>query len=287
MKQITGKTKLTGLLGSPVVHSFSPLMHNTAFEHLGLDYVYLAFDVSKDELKTVISGLRSLQISGFNLTMPHKQHMCEFCDELSSASKIMHSVNTVVNDHGKFIGYSTDGIGYIRALKDIETTIQNAKMTLLGAGGASLSILVQSALDGAREISIFSRKGERYLKAEQLIDVLRAQTNCKINIYDFTNPDILRAEVLSSDILTNATSVGMAPNTEQTLIEDPSIFHSGLTVSDIIYNPTETKLLKSAKLLGLKTQNGLPMLLYQGAAAFQLWTGHEMPVDVVKKHLKL
>lgn len=285
MKQITGTTKLTGLLGSPVKHSLSPLMHNTSFQHLGLDYVYLAFDVSTEQFETAVSGLRSIQISGFNLTMPHKQHMCELCDELSPASKIMHSVNTVVNDHGKFIGHSTDGIGYIRALEDIGTTIQNKKMTLLGAGGASLSILVQAALDGAREINIFSRKGERYLQAEKLIDVLRTYSDCKICIYDFTNVDILREQVLSSDILTNATSVGMAPNIDQTLIEDVSIFHDRLTVSDIIYNPSETKLLKSAKSLGLKTQNGLPMLLYQGAAAFQLWTGYEMPVDIVKKHL--
>lgn len=283
MKPITGHTQLTALLGSPVSHSFSPMMHNTAFAHLDLDYAYLAFDVNEDTLKTVVDGLRSMNIAGFNLTMPVKTKMCQYCDELSPAAKIMEAVNTVVHKNGKFIGYSTDGIGYLRALQDIDFYIKGKKLTLLGAGGAATSILVQSALEGAREISIFSRPGVRFERTRAIIEQLKSYSDCKINLFDYNDDTILKSEIASSDLLTNATSVGMAPNTESSLITDPSVFRSDLVVSDIIYNPQETMFLRLAREAGCKTQNGLPMLLYQGAESFRLWTGHDMPIDFIKE----
>lgn len=283
MKQITGKTRLTGLLGSPVAHSISPMMHNEGFQQLNLDYTYLAFDVALEQLPTVVEALRAMNVRGFNLTMPHKNAMCTLCDSLSPAAEIIGAVNTVVNENGRFIGHNTDGIGYMRALKEDGFDIVGKKMTILGAGGAATSIFVQAALDGVSEISIFSRRSRFFERAKQIIDILMERTNCKIRLYDFDNPEILRHEISESAILINGTSVGMSPNTEHSLITDISMFHKDLIVSDVIYNPRETTLLKLAREAGCQTQNGLYMLLYQGAEAFKLWTGEEMPIAIIKE----
>ena len=282
MKQITGHTKLTGLLGSPVSHSISPMMHNESFHQLDLDYVYLAFDVDTEHLSSVVDGLRAMNVRGFNVTMPNKNAMCELCDSLSPAAKIIGAVNTVVNNDGHLTGHNTDGIGYVRALREDGHDIIGKKMTILGAGGTATSIFVQAALDGVSEISIFNRRSKFFERAVKIIDQLKTYTHCAIHLYDFDDESILRREIQESAILTNATSVGMAPNTEQSIISDSSFFHKNLIVSDVIYNPRETQLLKLAREFGCKTQNGLNMLLYQGAEAFRLWTGKEMPVEIIK-----
>lgn len=283
MKPITGHTGLTGLLGSPVAHSISPMMHNASFEHLGLDYVYLAFDVGTDKLPAAVEGLRVMNVRGFNLTMPDKNKMCELCDRLSPAAEISGAVNTVVNDHGILTGHTTDGTGYLLAAKDAGYDLTGQKMTLLGAGGAATSILVQAALDGLSEISVFSIHDQFYERAEHIVQTLNERTNCKVHLFDFDEPAILKREIADSYILTNGTSVGMAPNTEDSIITDPSFFRKDLIVSDVIYNPKETRLLRLAKDAGCATFNGLYMLLYQGAEAFKLWTGQEMPVEKIKE----
>ena len=283
MTQITGQTQLTGLLGSPVSHSISPMMHNEAFKQLNLDYVYLAFDIGVEELSSVVEGFRAMNVRGYNLTMPHKNAMCSLCDSLSPAAEIIGAVNTVVNDNGYLTGYTTDGIGYMRGLNEDGHHIIGKKMTLLGAGGAATSIFVQAALDGVSEISIFNRRSPFWKRAEQIVEMLKEHTNCKISLYDYEDPNILKREISESAILTNGTSVGMASNIEQSLITDTSVFHKDLIVSDVIYNPRETLLLRQAKEAGCKTQNGLSMLLYQGAEAFKLWTGQDMPIEIVKE----
>ena len=283
MKQITGHTGLTCLLGRPVSHSISPMMHNDSFLALGLDYRYLAFDVALEELETAVNGLKTMGVRGFNLTMPHKNLMCSLCDELSPAAEIIGAVNTVVNENGKLIGHTTDGVGYMQALKEDHIDIIGKKITVLGAGGAASSIFVQAALDGVKEISIFSRRGHFFERAESIISVLKEKTNCCIHLYDFSDEDILRKEISESVLLVNGTSVGMAPNEQNSIITDPSMFHKDLVVSDVIYNPRETALLKLAREAGCKTQNGLYMLLYQGAEAFRLWTGQTMPVELIKE----
>lgn len=283
MKNITGHTRLTGLLGSPVAHSLSPLMHNEAFRHLGLDYIYLAFDVKAESMETAINGLRELNVRGFNITMPCKNIMAKLCDNLSPAARITGSVNTVVNDNGVFTGYTTDGIGYMKSLQSAGYNIIGKKMTLLGAGGAATAILVQAALDGVSEISVFNRKGPSYEGMLQTLSLLKESTSCKVTLYDLDDETALKREISDSAILTNGTSVGMSPNTEQSIITDSSYLHKDLIVSDIIYNPRETKLLKLAKEQDCKTCNGLYMLLYQGAEAFKLWTGQDMPVSIIKE----
>ena len=283
MKQITGHTGLTCLLGRPVSHSISPMMHNDSFLALGLDYRYLAFDVALEELEIAVNGLKTMGVRGFNLTMPHKNLMCSLCDELSPAAEIIGAVNTVVNENGKLIGHTTDGVGYMQALKEDHIDIIGKKITVLGAGGAASSIFVQAALDGVKEISIFSRRGHFFERAESIISVLKEKTNCCIHLYDFSDEAILRKEISESVLLVNGTSVGMAPNDQNSIITDPSMFHKDLVVSDVIYNPRETTLLKLAREAGCKTQNGLYMLLYQGAEAFRLWTGQTMPVELIKE----
>lgn len=282
-KEITGHTVLTCLLGSPVAHSISPQMHNESFRTLGLDYVYLAFDVSLEQLKTTVESLKIMNARGYNLTMPHKNLVCEYVDHLSPAAKLSHSVNTVVNDNGVLTGHTTDGIGYMRAVEDAGHSILGKKMTLLGAGGASSSVLIQAALDGVKEIDVFNRRGNNYDKAQELIDRLNRETNCKISLYDLSDERQLTESISNSAILTNGTSVGMNPKPDGCLIHNLDVFREDLIVSDLIYNPRETKLMRLAKERGAKTFNGLYMLLYQGAAAFELWTGEKMPVEHIKK----
>lgn len=281
--EITGHTVLTGLLGSPVEHSISPMMHNEAFRQLELDYAYLAFDVGTDKLETAVEGLKSLGVRGFNLTMPDKNLMCSLADELSPASAIGGAVNTIVNDNGKLTGYTTDGIGFMRSVKEDGHDIIGKKMTLLGAGGAAAAILIQAALDGVAEISVFNIRDEFFKRAEDIIEKLKEKTDCNIRIFDFSDSEVLKREIAGSAILVNGTSVGMAPNTERCIITDDSVFRKDLIVFDVIYNPEETLLLKKAKAAGCAVSNGLNMLLYQGAASFELWTGREMPVDIIKE----
>ena len=281
-REITGHTVLTALLGSPVGHSISPAMHNAAFEALGLDYVYLAFDVGQDGLARAVEGLKVMGVRGFNLTMPDKNLMCQLCDRLSPAAELAGAVNTVLNENGVLTGYITDGTGYMRSVKEAGYDIIGKKMTLLGAGGAATAIFIQAALDGVKEISIFNSRSPRFARAEKILEQLKDYSDCRIRLYDYEDPDRLRREIASSDILVNGTSVGMAPDTEGCVIQDPSVFRPGLIVSDVIYNPRKTRLLQMAEAAGCHTFNGMYMLLYQGAEAFRIWTGQEMPVELIK-----
>ena len=283
MNEITGHTKLFGVLGTPITHSISPQMHNEAFRQLGLDCIYVAFEVGEEGIKTAVEGLRTLNVRGYNVTMPNKNIMATLCDKLSPAAEIIGAVNTVVNDNGILTGYTTDGTGYLRAVEDAGHNIIGKKMTLLGAGGASTAVFVQAALDGLSEISVFSRSTSKFNeRARSIIKKLSDHTTCKVNLYDLEDEARLKHEISESAILTNGTSVGMAPDVDASLISDPSMFHKDLIVSDIIYNPRETKLMKLAKEAGCPTFNGLYMLLYQGAEAFKIWTGQDMPVDIIK-----
>ena len=281
--RITGHTVLTGLLGSPVEHSISPMMHNEAFRQLGLDYAYLAFNVGTDNLKTAVEGLKVLGVRGFNVTMPDKNLMAEYCDQLSPAAEIIGAVNTVVNDNGILTGYTTDGIGYMQAARDAGFDLTGKTMTLLGGGGAATAICVQAALDGLKEIRVFNLKDAFYPRLQALVDKINDKTDCTVTLSDLADKEALKASIASSHILVNGTSVGMSPNVDGCLIDDVSVFRPDLIVSDVIYNPEETKLLRLAREHGCKTFNGLYMLLYQGAEAFKIWTGQEMPVDIIKE----
>ncbi|MGN0334075.1 MAG: shikimate dehydrogenase [Lachnospiraceae bacterium] len=282
---ITGHTRMLCLLGNPVAHSISPAMHNLSFQELGLDYVYLAFPTDASTIDHTLETLKSVNARGFNCTMPCKRLMADRCDELSDAAVLMNAVNTVVIEDGKFKGHNTDGIGYMKSVEDAGHRIIGKTMTLLGSGGASSAILAQAALDGVAKINVFARKGNSYHAIEQEIQLILKKTGCQVTLNELADEHALRASVSESAILVNASSVGMVPNTDACLIPDSSYFHPELIVSDVIYNPGETKLLTMAKEAGLSCFNGMYMLLYQGAAAFELWTGREMPVDLVRSRL--
>ncbi|NDL68460.1 shikimate dehydrogenase [Clostridiales bacterium F-3ap] len=283
MERITGHTRLTGLLGSPVGHSISPMMHNESFRQLGLDYAYLAFDVGTDRLKTAVEGLKVLNARGFNVTMPDKNLMAELVDKLSTSAEIIGAVNTVVNDDGVLTGHNTDGTGYMLSVKDAGFDIIGKKMTLLGAGGAATAILVQAALDGVKEIDVFSIKDQFFDRARQTVDELNRRTDCKVSLYELGDDRLLHKSIGESAILTNGTSVGMKPNTDACILQDTSVLRPDLIVSDVIYNPEKTKLLALAEAAGCPTFNGLYMLMYQGAEAFKIWTGKDMPIPIIKE----
>nr|WP_249435714.1 shikimate dehydrogenase [Paenibacillus sp. Marseille-Q4541] len=281
-ERISGKTKLIGLLGTPISHSLSPKMHNEAFAKLGLDYVYLAFEVGNEQLPGVIQGFRSLNVRGCNVTMPNKTVVLQYLDKLSPAAELAGAVNTVVNDNGVLTGHITDGVGYMRALKEDGIDIIGKKMTIAGAGGAATAISIQAALDGVKEISIFNRKDEFYDRAKQTIKNIMEKTDCKVQLFDLEQTDKLYKEVEDSAIFTNATGVGMKPLVGQSLITDPAVLRSDLIVSDVVYIPQKTRLLEMAEEQGCRTINGLGMMLWQGAEAFKIWTGEDMPVDYIK-----
>ncbi len=286
-ERITGHTELIGLIATPIRHSSSPAMQNEAFAKLGLDYAYLAFEVGNDELEDTIKGFRAMNVRGCNVSMPNKTVVHKYLDGLSQAAELCGAVNTVVNDNGVLTGHITDGIGYMRALKDAGVDVIGKKMTIVGAGGAATAIEIQAALDGVKEISIFNRKDDFYKRAEQTVRDINEKTSCKATLYDLDDLDKLKEEIATSYIFTNTTGVGMKPLEGQTYIPDASFLRPDLIVSDVVYAPRETELLRMAKEVGCKTLNGLGMMLFQGAAAFELWTGQEMPIEYMKEKLDI
>lgn len=280
---ITGHTTLTALLGSPVSHSISPLMHNEAFRLLNLDYAYLCFEVTEDTLPQAVEGLKACGIRGFNLTMPCKNKVVELVDHLSPAASLIGAVNTVVNDNGILTGHNTDGIGYMQSVKDAGYDLMGKTITVMGAGGAATAICAQAALDGVDTIHIFARPTSRFWeRTRHLTETINATLPCHAVLHNHADQKSLREAVADSALLLNATSVGMAPEIDRSIIRDTSLFRPELIVSDVIYNPRETRLLKEAKAAGCRTFNGMYMLLYQGAEAFRIWTGQDMPVEEIK-----
>lgn len=286
-KQINGKTELYCLIGSPVGHSGSPAMHNYSFDRLGLNCVYMAFDIKEQQVKEFLNTARILNIKGFNVTMPCKREAAGLVDELSPAAKLIGASNTVVNQNGRFIGHNTDGVGFVRNLKAHDVDIKGKKITLMGGGGAGTAILVQLALDGAGEICVFNRKSSNYNKLEQLIErIAEFVPESHVQVKDLDDKNALYESISVSDILINSTNIGMKPGEDVSLIEDMSVYHRELVVSEIIYNPTETKMMRDAKKAGVKKiVGGKGMLLWQGAEAFKLFTGHEMPVEEYRRDI--
>ncbi len=281
-QRITGHTELIGLLATPIRHSKSPMMHNTAFEALGLDYAYLAFDIQPEQLEDCVKGLKALGAKGWNVSMPYKNSIIPLLDEVSQASRLCGSVNTVINRDGKLYGTVTDGTGYMMSLKDRGFDIIGKKITILGCGGAATAISIQAALDGVKEISIFNAGDSFFPRAEENAKKIRENTDCVAHAYPLEDTQRLREEIASSVLLANATNVGMGKLEGISLITDKTMLRPELICTDVIYTPEETAFLKLAREVGCPTMNGNGMVLYQGAEAFRLWTGHDMPIDAVK-----
>lgn len=286
-ERITGHTELIGLMAYPIRHSSSPAMQNEAFAKLGYDYAYLAFEVDNDSLEDAITGMRALKMRGSNVSMPNKTVVGQYLDELSPAAKLCGAVNTIVNDNGHLTGHITDGIGFMAALKDNQIDIIGKKMTIAGAGGAATAVEIQAALDGVAEISVFNRNDEFWERAKDNVKKINEHTNCKATLYPLEDLDRLKKEISDSFLFANATGVGMKPLEGQTYIPDVSFLRPDLIVVDIVYAPRETALLKLAKEAGCQTMNGLGMMLFQGSAAFELWTGEPMPIPYMKEILDI
>ena len=221
---------------------------------------------------------------GMNVTMPDKTEAAKYVDELSPAAQIIGAVNTIVNEDGKLIGHMTDGIGFVSNLKDHGITVSGKKLTVAGGGGAATAIQVQSALDGAAEISVFNKKDAFFARTLATAEKIRAAVpGIVVNVYDIDDQKKLTEEIKSSDIFANATIVGMKPMEDQSVVTDLSAFREGLVVCDAVYNPEETRLLREAKEAGCTCVGGKGMLLWQGVAAFELYTGQQMPVGEVKE----
>lgn len=280
--RITGHTRLFGLIGSPVGHSGSPAMYNYSFAHNGLDNAYLAFDVPLDKVEEAVAAIRTLNFGGFNITMPDKGEVCKYLDEISPAAKLIGACNTVVIEDGKFIGHNTDGIGFVRNLHEHGIEVKGKKIVLLGAGGAATAIAAQTSLDGATKLSMFNRKDEFYEKGEAIIERLhKSVPSCDASITDLADTEALKAAIAEADILVNATKVGMKPLDEQSLVAT-DVFRPDLVVADTVYNPKETLMIRQAAEAGCAAAiGGIGMLLWQGAAAFNLFTGEEMPTQEV------
>lgn len=282
--RITGHTRLLALIGSPVGHSGSPQMYNYSFERLGIDYAYVAFDIKIDQVKDAIAAMRTFQMRGGNVTMPCKTEVVKYMDELSPAARIIGAVNTIVNDDGRLTGYITDGEGFVNNLKDQGISVSGKKITIAGGGGAATAIQVQCALDGAREISIFNIRDEFFARTLETAEKIKREVpGCAVNVYDIADTAKMTVEIASSDIFANATIVGMKPMENESVVKDLSAFHPGLVVADAVYDPQETRLLREAKEAGCTCIGGKGMLLWQGVAAFKLYTGRDMPVEEVKE----
>lgn len=284
--RISGHTRLYALIGSPVGHSGSPAMHNYSFQRLGIDAAYLAFDVPEEKTADAIEALRTLHAGGFNVTMPCKTEAAHLVDRLSPAAELIGACNTVVMEaDGTLTGHNTDGIGFVRNLKEHGVEVRGQRIVILGTGGAATAVTVQAALDGAAEIGVFNRKGGSYANGEKTVEKIRRTVPDigKVYIEDIHNSDALKEAVLQSDILINATCLGMCPMEEMTPVP-AEYLHPGLAVADVVYNPRETRLLREAKAAGCRAViGGMGMLLWQGAEAFRLFTGREMPVEEVQE----
>ena len=283
--RINGHTRLFALIGSPVGHSGSPAMHNYSFARRGIDAAYLAFDVPEERTADAIEALRTLHAGGFNVTMPCKTETARLVDRLSPAAELIGACNTVVMEaDGTLTGHNTDGVGFVRNLKEHGVEVKGQRIVILGTGGAATAITVQAALDGAAQIAVFNRRGGSYANGEKTVEKVRNAVPDigKVYIEDIYNREALEQAVAESDILVNATCLGMCPMEDRTPV--PAEFlHPDLAVADVVYNPRETRLLREAKQAGCRAViGGIGMLLWQGAEAFRLFTGQEMPVEEVR-----
>ena len=276
---ISGKTIICGIIGDPIEHTMSPAMHNAAFKTLGLDYVYVPFTVKSLELKKAIEGIRGMNLRGVNVTIPHKVAVMQFLDRIDPLVEKIGAVNTIVNDGGILSGYNTDATGFLQTLHDKEIEPRDKKVLLLGAGGAARAIGNILAEENAH-VTILNRRQELSW-AEDLAHRLGLHYRADVNAGELT-PENLKRVIDGINILVNATSLGMSPDDEGTPVP-ADLLSASLTVFDVVYNPLQTRLLREAKAAGARTISGLEMLVWQGAIAFEKWTGIKAPVDVMRQ----
>ncbi|RVU55210.1 shikimate dehydrogenase [Anaerosphaera multitolerans] len=282
--RIQGTTGLIGLLGNPLKHSRSPHMHNSAFEKLNLDYVYLCFELGKEDLEKGIDALKTFNALGSNITFPNKQEVLKYLDHISEDAEIIGSVNTVKIDPNtkEITGYNTDGAGFIASIEEQNIDYKNKKVVLIGVGGAGRAIAIQLAYEGVSELII--KELDEKLASEVKKTIEDNIKTCKVKLIG--DEEALTEELKDSVLLINATPLGMKGREEMCAISGPGVIPSrDIFVYDIVYDPRETKLMKYAKEAGCRTCNGINMMIWQGALAFKIWLGVDMPQDYVRKEL--
>ncbi len=277
---ITTETKLYALIGYPIGHSLSPVMQNAALETAGVNAVYLALKVPPSMLRSAVTGLRAVSVAGLNVTIPHKVAVLKCLDGLDSSAANLGAVNTVVNRQSRLIGHNTDGAGAVAALQEAGIDLKGLNVVILGAGGAARAIAFSVALK-AKNLVILNRTGT---KASRLGKEVEKVAEAEVKGMRLT-PENLQESLALADLLVNATSVGMSPQTEMSLVER-YLLRSDLTVFDIVYNPLRTRLIRDAEAAGAKTIGGLAMLVHQGALAFELWTRKKAPIQVMRHALE-
>ena len=279
--KIDGYTRLAAVVANPIKHSISPFIHNRAFEATHTNGVYLAWEIEGTDLAETVANIRRYQMFGINLSMPYKEQVIPYLDQLSEEARLIGAVNTVVNREGTLIGYNTDGKGFFKSLPSFK--ISGKRMVLLGSGGAAKAILAQAILDGVSQVSVFVRSAS-IEKTRPYLEKLQNETGFKVDLFALEDVSELQARIIDSVLLVNATSVGM----DGVSLPIPSsvVLPEKLLVADVIYQPFETPFLNRARNQGNHAVNGLGMLLYQAAEAFQLWTGKEMPTDQIWELLK-
>ncbi len=268
---ITGKTKVIGIFGDPVEHSLSPLIHNEAFKYLGLDYCYVPFLVKKEKLKEAVEGIKALNIKGVNITVPHKEEVIQYLDELSEEATIIGAVNTILNQEGILKGFNTDAKGFIYSLKEAEINIKDKNILVLGAGGAAKAVIYGILMEKGR-VFIYNRTIE---KAKNL------EKNFKKVGYINVLKTIEKGVLEKMDIIVNATSLGLKKNDPLPL--SPEFLNSDQIYCDIVY--PETPMMREAEKVGCKVIGGIGMLLWQAVFAFEIWTEIKPPVDILKRLL--
>ena len=279
--KINGHTRLAAVVAKPIKHSISPFIHNTAFEKTAVNGVYLALEIEAEDLEATVANIRRYDMFGINLSMPYKQEVIQYLDELAPSARLIGAVNTVVNENGTLIGYNTDGKGFFKSLPSFD--IQGKKMTILGAGGAATAIIAQAALDQAEEIFVFTRQTS-YANTVSKMAAISRQTKSRIQVLNLEDLATLQEKINQSDLLINGTSVGM-DGISMPLPEKIELL-SQILVADVIYKPFETPFLKWARSQKVEAVNGLGMLLYQAAEAFELWTGQSMPCQEIWQQLE-
>ena len=279
--KIDGYTRLAAVVANPIKHSISPFIHNTAFEATSTNGVYLAWEIEGTDLAETVANIRRYQMFGINLSMPYKEQVIPYLDQLSEEARLIGAVNTVVNREGTLIGYNTDGKGFFKSLPSFK--ISRKRLVLLGAGGAAKAILAQAILDGVSQISVFVRSSSME-KTRPYLEKIQNATGFRVDLFALEDVQDLQDSITKADLLVNATSVGMDGSSQP--IPTSIVLPEKLLVADVIYQPFETPFLKWAKNQGNQSINGLGMLLYQAAEAFELWTGKEMPTDQIWELLK-
>lgn len=281
--RISGRTSLLALFGTPVGHSGSPAMYNFSFQHDNIDYAYMAFDVTAEEMPKTMEAVRLLNIKGGNFTMPCKNIAAELVDKLSPAAEIVGACNTFVNEDGVVTGYITDGVGFIENLRQNGFEIKGKKVVVLGAGGAGTAVQVQAVLEGATEVAIFNVKDKFFEKAESTkVKLMEKYPQVKVDVEDINNQEKLKQFIDNCDIVINTTIIGMKPHDDKSLV-DKSLFRKDLVVADTVYNPEKTKMILEAEAAGCNAIGGKGMLLQQGAVNYELFTGKKMPVQEYMK----